>query len=51
MRTMTSNEMMQANGGKMRYECVKCGARYRTWIDAVGHFISAGYKHNHFKRL
>ncbi len=40
MRTMTSKEMTEANGGKYRYYCTKCDSRFRTWVGALGHAIT-----------
>ena len=50
MRTMSTTAMMEANGGKYRYECVRCGKRFRTWVGALGHVISYGKAHNNFYR-
>ena len=48
---MTSKEMMQANGGRKRYECVACGKEFRTWVGALGHYITHGKPHNSFYRF
>ncbi|MBO4877560.1 MAG: hypothetical protein J5501_06120 [Ruminococcus sp.] len=32
MTKMTTETMMQANGGKYRYRCSRCGRKFRTWI-------------------
>ncbi len=51
MRTMNSKEMMEANGGKYRYQCVECGKKCRTWVAVVGHVLSNGIDHIRFRCL
>ena len=46
MRTMTSNEMMQANGGKYRYRCIYCGKKFRSSFGKTLHTMLT--RHNSF---
>ncbi|MBO4877559.1 MAG: hypothetical protein J5501_06115 [Ruminococcus sp.] len=40
MTRMSSETMMQANGGKYRYQCLKCGSKSRTLVAMVLHMAT-----------
>ncbi|MBO4877557.1 MAG: hypothetical protein J5501_06105 [Ruminococcus sp.] len=49
MRNMTAETMMQANGGKYRYMCDSCHAKFRTGAFMVIHILTwhAGFSSFH----
>ncbi|MBO4877558.1 MAG: hypothetical protein J5501_06110 [Ruminococcus sp.] len=40
MTTMTAETMIQANGGKYRYQCLQCDSKARTKIAMLMHVIT-----------
>ena len=49
MTRMNSEAMMQANGGKYRYQCTNCGSKARTAVGMILHLATnhlgiAGWK-------
>lgn len=44
MRSMTSSEMREANGGRYRWKCYICGSKFSTKVAALIHSI---FKHSY----
>ena len=44
MTKMTTETMMQANGGKAKYRCTYCGAKLRNTFMTILHVVATGHR-------